>query len=128
MFTNDLVVNPNGFGGANANTTYSLIGLQGTSASTRRDSVTATTAPDTLVISHQETKRNGFPTHQAMVRIDKTYNDTLKGPVVVSCWLVMAIPNGTTIVTPTVVKEVVGRTIATVLASGAVDKLINSEP
>lgn len=128
MFSNDLVVNPNTFGGANANTTYSLIGLQGTSASTRRDSATATTAPDTLVISHQNNKRNGFPTHQAMVRIDKTYNDALKGPVVVSCWLVLAIPEGTTIVTPTVVKEVAGRVIATTLASGAIDKLINSEP
>lgn len=128
MFSNDLVVNPNTFGGVNANTTYSLVGWKGDTTSIRRDGVTAATAPDVLTISHLETKRNNRSTHQAMVRIDKTYIDVTVGPVVLSAWLVIAIPNGTTIITEAAVKEVVGRVLAVEQASGAITKLINSEP
>lgn len=128
MFDNNLVVNPQTFGGANASTTYSLVGFSGANASIRRDSATAATAPDTLTISHRDEKRNGRPTHQAMVRIDKVFQDTLLGPVTLSAWLVIAIPKGTTIINTTAVKEVVGRVLAIEQASGAIDKLINSEP
>lgn len=128
MFDNNLVVNPNTFGGVNASTTYSLVGWKGDAASIRRDSVTAATAPDTLLISHQDLKRNSMMYHQAMVRIDKTYTDVLKGNVVLSAWLVIAIPKDTTIITETAVKEVVGRVLAVEQASGAIAKLINSEP
>lgn len=128
MFDNNLAVNPNTFGGVNATTTYSLIGFPTTNAAIRRDSVTAATAPDTLTISHLQNTRNGSSYHQAMVRIDKTYNDVLLGPKVLSAWLVVAIPNGTTIVTETAVKEVVGRVLAVEQASGAITKLINGEP
>lgn len=128
MFDNNLVVNPNTFGGVNANTTYSLVGWKGDTASIRRDSATAATTPDTLLISHQDLKRNSMMYHQAMVRIDKTYVDVLKGPVVLSAWMVIAIPKDTTIITETAVKEVIGRVIAVEQASGAIAKLINSEP
>jgi hypothetical protein len=128
MFANDLVINPQTFGGANVATTYSLVGWKGDSASIRRDSVTAATAPNVLTISHLEQKRNGLPTHQAMVRVDRTYTDVLLGPVVLSSWLVISIPKGTTIITEAAVKDVVGTVLAVEQASGAIAKLINSEP
>lgn len=128
MFADPIAINPQSFGGANASTSYALVGLTGIAASLRRVSATAATAPDTLTISHQGSKRGSVSTDRHMVRVDKTYIDLVKGPVVVSAWLVIEVPKEAAIVTLTEVKEVVGRLLAFEQGSGNIDKLYNSEP
>jgi hypothetical protein len=63
-----------------------------------------------------------------MARVDRTLIDPVLGQVVVSAWLVFEVPRGTTIVTPTEIKETTGRLIAFQQTAGVMDKLINSEP
>lgn len=128
MFNNDIVINPGTFGGANVNTTYSLVGFSQDSQTLRRVSGTAATAPDELRIAHTQQKRNGVPCDQHMVRMDRTYNDTLKGPVVLSTWIVMSVPKGTTILDLTAFKEQVKRVVSFLQDTGTQDKLYNSEP
>lgn len=128
MFADPIAINPNTYGGANVSTSYALVGLTGIAASLRRVSATAATAPDTLTISHQGSKRGSIDTDRHMVRVDKTYIDPIKGPVVTSAWMVIEVPKGTSVVTLTEVKEVVGRLVAFEQASGNIDKLVNSEP
>jgi hypothetical protein len=128
MFSDPVAINPNTFGGANVSTSYALVGLTGISASLRRVSATAATAPDTLQVSHQEAKRGSLKTDRHMARVDRTLIDPVLGQVVVSAWLVFEVPRGTTIVTPTEIKETTGRLIAFQQTAGVMDKLINSEP
>jgi hypothetical protein len=63
-----------------------------------------------------------------MARVDRTLIDALLGPVKVSAWIVFEVPRGTTIVTPTEIKETTGRLVAFQQTAGYMDKLINSEP
>lgn len=128
MFNNDITINPGTFGGANANTVYSLVGFSGDSSSTRRVASTANSTPDELRISHSKNKRNGIQYDQHMVRIDRTLVDPTKGPVVISAWMVIAVPSGYAIADLAATKEVVGRVVAFEQASGTIDKIFNSEP
>jgi hypothetical protein len=128
MFADPVAINPNTFGGANVSTSYALVGLTGISASLRRVSATAATAPDTLTVSHQESKQGSLKTDRHMARVDRTLIDALLGPVKVSAWIVFEVPRGTTIVTPTEIKETTGRLVAFQQTAGYMDKLINSEP
>lgn len=129
MFDNALTLNPQSFGGANANKVYDLIAMgSNNSSSTRRVSATATTKPESLVISHKSTKQGEVLVDQHLVRLDTMITDPLLGPVMLSSWLVLRVPRGTTVVTLQEIKDQVGRLLALEQASGALDRILNGEP
>jgi len=130
MFDNAISLNPNAYGGANVAKVYDLVGWGGDSSSIRRVAATATTTPETLVVSHQSSTPKGsdLTTDQHMVRVDKEFIDPVKGPVKLSAWLVIRVPKGTSVVTDQEIKDNVGRLLAFEQASGALAKILNSEP
>lgn len=129
MFDNSLTLNPTAFGGQNVNKVYDLISMgSNQSSSIRRVAATATTTPETLTISHRESKVSGVSTDQHLVRVDKTFSDPVMGSVKFSAWLVIQVPRGTSVVTLQEIKDQVGRLIACEQASGALDKILNGEP
>lgn len=128
MFNNDIVINPGTFGGVNADTTFSLVGFSGDSATLRRVSGTANSTPHELRIAHSVVKRDGLPADQHMVRLDRTFIDAIKGPVKLSTWIVMAVPKGVTAVVLADFKEQVKSVIAFLQGAGNLDKVFNSEP
>lgn len=124
-----LTLNPTSFGGANVNKVYDYIGVGSTpSSSVRRVSATATSKPETLVISHRESKVGSVQIDQHMVRLDTVISDPLMGMVKLSSRLVIEVPRGTTVVTLQEIKDQVGRLIALEQGVGALDKILNSEP
>lgn len=128
MFNNDITLNPTTFGGANTNEVFSLVGWGGDSSSLRRVSATASTTPTTLRVEHREVVKGQVTTDQHLVRIDKQYTDPVKGQVVLSTWLCIHVPRGTTVITLQEIKDYVGRLIAFEQATDALGKILNSEP
>jgi hypothetical protein len=128
MFANDISLNPTSFGGTNAAKVYSLVGWGGDSSSLRRVSATAASNPETLTISHRESKDGAITTDQHLVRLDESIVDPLLGRVVFSAWLVVRVPRGTSVITLAKIKDIVGRLIAFEQASNAIDQILNSEP
>lgn len=128
MFDNDITLNPQTFGGQNVNKVYSLVGWGSDTSTTRRVSATATTTPETLTVSHRDTKSGSLTTSQHLVRTDIELADPVVGRVTMSAWLVIRVPQGTSVITSQVIKDQVGRLIAFEQAAGAIDKILNSEP
>lgn len=128
MFNNDITLNPQSFGGANADKVYSLVSWGGDSSSVRRVSTTAATTPETLKISHRAIKRGTVTVDQHLIRVDEQATDTLAGPVQLSAWMVIEVPRGTTVITSQKILDLVGRLIAFERAAGNLDKILNSEP
>lgn len=128
MFNNAITLNPSAFGGANADLVYDLVGWGGDSSSIRRVAATALTTPETLRVSHQQSKSGDVEYDQHLIRIDKEMTDPVKGKVTFSSWMVIRIPRGTTVVTNQEILNQVGRLIAFERASGALDKILNNEP
>lgn len=127
MFALDVTLNPQTQGGANVDKVYSLLGTTMTS-STRRVSATATTTPELLTISHRPVTKGGAPVEdQHLVRLDKLLTDPVKGSVKLSCWMVLSVPRGTTVVTDQEILDMHGRLLAFTRAAGAIDKIKNSE-
>lgn len=129
MFDLQVTLNPTAFGGANVDKVYDHIGL-GTekSSSVRRVGATITTTPETLSISHRESKQGAVTYDQHLVRMDKTFTDPIAGLVTLSSWLVIRVPRGTTVVTEQEIKDMVGRLLAFEQAAGSLTKILNSEP
>lgn len=127
MFNNDITLNPQSFGGQNVDKVYSLVSV-GDTGSLRRVSTTATSSPETLSIGHRQQVEKGVTMHQHMVRTDIVLNDPDKGSVKMSAWIVIRVPQGTTVVDSQVIKDQVGRLLAFEQASGALDKILNMEP
>lgn len=127
MFANDITLNPQPYGGANADKVFSLVGWGGDSSSIRRVSATASTAPDTLKVSHRETKQGKVVYDDHMVRRDLTVVDPILGPVTVSAWIVVKMPRGTS-ATVAQAKNTLGEAVDFLMEAGATDKFLNSEP
>lgn len=129
MFDNAISLNPTTFGGANVAKVYDLISMgSNQSSSVRRVAATSTTTPETLAISHRESKVGGVSTDQHLIRLDKTFADPLVGQVKLSSWIVVQVPRGTSVVTLQEIKDQVGRLIALEQGSGSLDKILNGEP
>lgn len=128
MFADDITLNPQTFGGQNVDKVYSLFSWGGDTSTIRRVSATANTTPETLTVSHRQTKAGVVTTNQHMIRVDISLTDPILGQVVVSAWLVIRVPLGTTIVTDQVIKDQVGRLLAFEQSAGALAKILNSEP
>lgn len=128
MFDNAISLNPTSFGGANVTKVYDLVGMGSDSASLRRVSATAATTPETLTISHREVKEGGQPVQQHLLRLDTNIIDPLKGTIRYSAWLVIKVPQGTSVITTALIKDQVGRLIALEQSAGAIEKILNSEP
>lgn len=128
VFNNDITLNPQTFGGANANKVYSLVSWGGDSSSIRRVSSTASTTPETLSIAHRAVKRGSVIVDTHMVRMDIKATDPVKGEVALNGRFVLEVPQGTTVFTAQHVLDLQGRIIAFMRESGYLDKFLNSEP
>lgn len=128
MFNNDITLNPQSFGGANADKTYSLVSWGGDSTSIRRVPLTASTTPETLTLAHRAVKRGSVSVDSHMVRLDFLQSDPALGPALLSARLVMEVPRGTSVITNQQILDIQGRLIAFMRASGNLDKFLNSEP
>lgn len=129
MFDNAVSLNPQSFGGQNVAKVYDLISLGTTqSSAVRRVAATATSTPETLTISHRSVTKGGVVIDQHMVRVDIFATDPVLGLVSMDARIVIDVPRGTTVITDQVIKDQVGRLIAFEQASGALTKILNSEP
>lgn len=132
MFNNDITLNPQAFGGANADKTYSLVLPLGTDASLRRVSATSSTTPETLKIAHQSSStKYGIETlryDRHLIRLDEAFIDPIKGPGALNAWFVLNNPVGTSVITNQKILDITGRLIAFMRTSGYMDKILNSEP
>jgi hypothetical protein len=127
MFTYPVSLNPTTYGGANVAKVYDLIDLDN-QRSVSRVGATATTTPETLTVSHQATGTGLALADRHLVRLDKTLTDPISGKVTLSAYLVLQVPRGTSVVTNQEILDLVGRLLAFEQASGAITKLLNSEP
>lgn len=127
MISASVTLNPTTYGGANADKVYDLLGYSSLSESTRRVSATVTSTPETLVVKHRNLKIKDCDTAQHLVRLDTLLTDPVKGQCQLGARLVIEVPNGTTVVTDQMVKDMAGRLIAFYLASGNHARLMNSE-
>ncbi|DAD52715.1 TPA_asm: coat protein [ssRNA phage SRR7976310_14] len=128
MFTDPITLNPTSFGGANVNKAYSLVGWGGDTSTKRRVAATALTTPEDMMISHRVQKDGTLLVDQHMVRLDTQFTDPIKGVCKLSSWLVIRVPQGTSVVTLQEIKDQVGRLIAFEQSVGALDKILNNEP
>lgn len=127
MIANDLVLNPGAYGGVSANLTYVLVGYPSPTSSLRRVQATALTEPNSLLVSHQAVTRNGLTVNRHLIRHDRTLIDPLLGSVKASVWQTWEIPQGTTVFTPAVCKDMIGRLTATHMVVGATDAILAGE-
>lgn len=128
MFDNAITLNPQTFGGANANKVYDLVSWGGDNSSLRRVSSTATTTPETLAISHREFKEGAVTVDQHLIRLDEVLTDPVLGQTKLSAWMVIRVPRGTSVVTNQKILDIVGRLIALEQGVGNITRILNSEP
>lgn len=132
MFNNDIALNPQPFGGANASQTYSLVLPLGTDTSLRRVSATASTTPETLQIAHRQSGEKNevgvLQYDQHLIRLDESFLDPIKGSGRLSTWLVIRNPLGTSVITTQKILDIVGRLLAFEQTSGHLAKILNKEP
>lgn len=122
----DLVLNPNGFGGANAATTYSFV-TESNQKAIRRVTATALTSPQTLTIQHQERKSGAVLSDSHQIRVDLNKVDTNLGTVTASAWLVVSLPRGQTAITAADIKDLVGHVVHAWVTTGNADKILAGE-
>lgn len=127
MIANDLTLNPGPYGGTAADLVFVLGGYPTSTSSLRRVTATALTEPNSLLISHQTVKRGDVTYNRHLVRRDRVLIDTLKGNVKGSAWLTLEAPNGVTVWTPAVLKDLVGHLVSTYMSSGVMDKILAGE-
>lgn len=127
MLANDLTLNPGSYGGTAADLVFVLGGYPTSTSSLRRVTATALTEPNSLLISHQTVKRGDITYNRHLVRRDRVLIDTLKGNVKGSAWLTLEAPNGVTVWTPAVLKDLVGHLVSTYMGSGVMDKILAGE-
>lgn len=127
MIANDLTLNPGSYGGTAADLVFVLGGYPTSTSSLRRVTATALSEPNSLLISHQQVKRGDIIYNRHLVRRDRILIDSLKGNVKGSAWLTIEAPNGVTVWTPGVVKDIVGHLVSTYMGSGVMDKILAGE-
>jgi hypothetical protein len=94
----------------------------------RRDVASlAGSTPQSLTISHQDTKKNGLSRKRTLVRVDCTVDDSNSGLVDYSVYLVMDRPVGTDVTSDNVIAAL-GRLMKLCATSGIPAKLLNGEP
>lgn len=123
---NDIILNPNGFGGANVNTTFAFI-TEKDQKSIRRVTATALTAPNTLTIAHQVRKQGSLDVDSHLVRLDLTKADALAGLVTASAWLSISFPKGQSAITLSDIKDMVGQLVDLWTETGYADKIMAGE-
>jgi len=132
MFNTDISLNPTAFGGTNAAKVYSLVLPLGSDTSIRRVSSTSSTTPEILKIAHQQSQVQNevgkLAYNQHLIRLDQSFTDVVKGTGVLSAWLVVRNPIGTTAITSQMIIDIIGRLFAFEQTSGALDKILNNEP
>jgi hypothetical protein len=126
MFTYPQSLNPTSFGGANVAKSFDLVSIDN-NRSLSSVATESTTTPHTLTVSHQSSG-TAVVVDRHLVRLDKTFTDPVKGPVTLSCYMVLSVPRGTSVVTLQEIKDMVGRMIAFEQTAGALDKILNNEP
>lgn len=125
---NDITANPGAYGGTAADKVYKLLGwLKNNTGNIRRVAATALTTPEVLTIDHRATTEKGIVTDQHLIRLDESIIDPILGTVKISSWIVLRVPRGTTVVTSAKMKDLLGRTIHSVLQSGVTDSILNGE-
>ena len=127
MFTYPVSLNPTTYGGANVAKSFDLVDLQD-NRTLSSVAAEATTTPHTLSVSHQNVASGSTTADRHLIRLDKTFNDPIYGKQTLSCYVVLQVPRGTTVVTLQEIKDMVGRLIAFEQAAGALDKILNNEP
>lgn len=127
MIANDLTLNPGSYGGTAADLVFVLGGFPTSTSSLRRVTATALTEPNSLLVSHQTVKRGDITYSRHLIRRDRILIDTLKGNVKGSAWLTIEAPNGVTVWTPAVLKDIVGHLASTYMGSGVMDKILAGE-
>lgn len=128
MLANDLTLNPGSYGGTSANLVFVLNGYPTPNSSLRRVQATALTEPNSLLISHQMSVVRGKLTYNRhLIRRDRTLIDPILGSVKASAWLTVEVPNGTSVFTAAVIKDLVGHVPATYMVAGAMDAFLAGE-
>lgn len=127
MIASDLTLNPGSYGGTNADLVFVLAGYPTPTSSIRRVTATAMTEPHSLIVSHQSVKRGSVIYDRHQIRLDRTLNSALNGPVKGSSWLVHEAPRGVSEWTPALMKDLIGRVTAAYMVSGVLDKILAGE-
>lgn len=127
MIANDLILNPGAYGGTAANLTYVLAGYPTPTSSIRRVQATALTEPNSLLISHQQVQRGDLTVNRHLIRHDRTLIDPILGPVKASVWQTWEVPQGSSVFTASVVKDMIGRPVAAYMVAGATDAILAGE-
>lgn len=127
MIANDLTLNPGSYGGTAANLVFVLAGYPTPTSSIRRVQATALTEPNSLLVSHQTVKRGAVTYQRHLLRRDRTLNDPLLGGVKGSVWLTMECPQGTTVFTAAVIKDMIGQLASTWMTATVTDAILAGE-
>lgn len=128
MLANDLTLNPGSYGGTSANLVFVLTGYPTASSSLRRVQATALSEPNSLLISHQmAVKRGALTINRHLIRRDRTLIDPILGAVKASAWMTIEVPNGTSVFTGSVIKDLIGHVPATYMVAGATDAILAGE-
>lgn len=132
MFNTDITLNPLSMGGSNVDKTYSLVLPLGADRSLRRVAATSSTTPETLSIAHQQSSAKNevgvLAYSQHMIRLDESFLDPVKGSGMLSAWLVIRNPQGTSVITSQKILDIIGRLLKFEQTAGYLDKILNNEP
>lgn len=127
MIANDLTLNPGSYGGTSANLVFVLVGYPTATSSLRRVQATALTEPNSLLVSHQRVQRGSLFYNRHLIRRDRTLIDPVLGSVKASVWQTWELPEGTSVFTSAVCKDMIGHLSATHMVAGATDAIIAGE-
>lgn len=127
MIANDLTLNPGSYGGTSANLVFVLGGYPTPQSSIRRVQATALTEPNSLLVSHQQVLRDGLTYNRRMVRRDRSLIDPLLGTKKGSVWLATDLPQGTSVFTAAVVKDMIGHLASFWMTAGVTDAFLAGE-
>lgn len=127
MIANDLTLNPGTWGGTAGDLVFKNIGYPTPTSSLRRVQATALSEPHSVLISHQRVLRSGTYYNRHLMRIDRTLIDPLKGAIKGSWWVTGEVPEGTTVHTTAVHKDMLGRLPSLFLTAGVTDAILAGE-
>lgn len=127
MIANDLTLNPGSYGGTAANLVYNLAGYPTPNSSIRRVQATALSEPNSLLISHQSVKRGDITVFRHLLRHDRSLIDPVLGLIKGSVWQTWETPLGTSVFTPAVIKDMIGRLTSCYMTAGVTDAILAGE-
>lgn len=127
MIANDLTLNPGSYGGTAASLVFVLGGYPTPTSSIRRVQATALSEPNSILISHQKVIRSGITYDRHLIRHDRSLIDPLKGTVKASTWQTWEVPQGTSVFTSAIIKDMIGRLTAVHMTAGVTDAILAGE-